>query len=519
MFTEYISFNVLSVFLALFTIIVSYYCLLNKRWLTCSYNYFTKQGITGPVPSFPTGTWGCSWKKNTGNEDLDQVIKYGKVYGTFNGTKPNLIVADPKLIKNILDDDVSKYGSQRASSVKNEILKNSLIIIEGNESKELKKVANTAFSNHKVKELLPRVSRIVDTLAQNIMKDADSENKINITQKVEDYISDALGFTMFSLDVNADSKVKDSFMKIVTSAFSVGNPNSVLALTPFIFPGLGSLDDFVLKKDALAFIVSTCLKTVQERRKQEVKPEGKAVDFVDMLLAAVEEEKAQSAKDKDISEEKVESLVTDNEIAAQCLSVVLSIVQTSRNSLALSLHTLAALPQIQEKLRSEVETYLQKHSDYSYELIQDCEYLDMFLGEILRIYPIEYRLERICVEDAHLGDANLQKGILVSVPVYAIHRHSEFYPEPDTFDPERFSRDNSAKRDHYTYLPFGQAGATSTSVGTQLSVLITKLAIAVLVAGFSFSPVQETKVPVSFIKGVTGVPRTENIWLKVQKNK
>lgn len=505
--------------MAVFTIVVSYYCLLNKRWLTCSYNYWTKQGITGPVPSFPTGTWGCSWKKNTGNEDLDQVIKYGKVYGTFNGTKPNLIVAEPKLIKNILSDDITKFGSQRAGSVKNEILKNSLMITEGSESKELKKVANTAFSNHKVKELLPRISRSVDALAQNIMKDTDSENKINITQKVEEYISDTLGFTVFGLDVNADNKAKESFTKIVTSAFSTGNPNSILALTPFIFPGLGSLDDFVLKKDSLAFLVSTCLKTLQERRKLEAKPEGKAVDFVDMMLTAVEEEKTIAAKEKDISEDKVEPVLTDNEIVAQCLSVVLSIVQTSRNSIALSLHTLAALPQVQEKLRSEIETYLQKHSDYSYELIQDCEYLDMFLGEILRLYPTEYRLERICTEDVHLGETNLQKGVLVSVPVYAIHRHSEFYPEPDTFDPDRFSRDNSAKRDHYTYLPFGQAGASSSSVGTQLSVLVTKLAIAILVAGFTFSPVQETKIPVSFIKGITGVPRTENIWLKVEKNK
>lgn len=505
--------------MALFTIVVSYYCLLNKRWLTCSYNYFTKQGITGPIPSFPTGTWGCSWKKNTGNEDLDQVIKYGKVYGTFNGTKPNLIVADPKLIKKILSDDFTKYGSQRASCVKNEILKNSLLIIEGSESKELQKVTNTAFSNHKVKELLPRISKSVDTLAQNIMKDSDSENKINITQKVEDYLSDILGFTMFGLDVHADNKVKESLTKTVTSAFSIGNPNSILALTPFIFPGLGSLDDFVLKKDALSFLVSTCLKTVQERRKLEAKPEGKAVDFVDTILAAVEEEKTLAAKEKDVSEEKVETILTDNEIVAQCLSVVLSVVQASRNSIALSLHTLAALPQIQEKLRTEVKTYLQKHSDYSYELIQDCEYLDMFLGEILRIYPIEYRVERVCTEDVQLGEMNLKKGILVSVPTYAIHRHSEFYPEPDTFDPERFSRDNSAKRDHYTYLPFGQAGASSSSVGTQLSVLITKLAIAVLIAGFTVSTVQETKVPVSFIKGITGVPRIENIWLKVEKNK
>lgn len=73
------------------------------------------------------------------------------------------------------------------------------------------------------------------------------------------------------------------------------------------------------------------------------------------------------------------------------MSVVLTVAQASKCSLALCLHTLGALPSIQDRLRSDIDRLLAKYSASSYELVQECEYLDMFLGEILRLYPLEYR--------------------------------------------------------------------------------------------------------------------------------
>lgn len=47
------------------------------------------------------------------------------------------------------------------------------------------------------------------------------------------------------------------------------------------------------------------------------------------------------------------------------------------------------------------------------------------------------RLERECTEAATLGEVKLESGSVVSVPIYAIHRHPDFYPDPETFQPER----------------------------------------------------------------------------------
>ena len=51
--------------------------------------------------------------------------------------------------------------------------------------------------------------------------------------------------------------------------------------------------------------------------------------------------------------------------------------------------------------------------------------------------------------------AKLEKGDMVLIPVYGIHRDPNNYPNPDEFDPERFSDKNKSKIKPYTYLPFG----------------------------------------------------------------
>lgn len=41
------------------------------------------------------------------------------------------------------------------------------------------------------------------------------------------------------------------------------------------------------------------------------------------------------------------------------------------------------------------------------------------------------------------------------IPAYGLHRDPEYFPQPDLFDPDRFSDENKSKMWDYTYMPFG----------------------------------------------------------------
>jgi len=74
------------------------------------------------------------------------------------------------------------------------------------------------------------------------------------------------------------------------------------------------------------------------------------------------------------------------------------------------------------------------------------------------MYPPLTRLERRCNKAFEVPGTNLtiQKGEVVIIPAMAIHYDEMFYPNPQKFDPQRFSAEKKSERNPYAYLPFGQ---------------------------------------------------------------
>lgn len=85
----------------------------------------------------------------------------------------------------------------------------------------------------------------------------------------------------------------------------------------------------------------------------------------------------------------------------------------------------------------------------------------VFFTETLRKYPVVPFLDRACAKDWKFPDSSgqsnvtLPRGTATYIPVYGIHHDPQYYPDPDRFDPERFTQENMKERHQFTYLPFG----------------------------------------------------------------
>lgn len=75
----------------------------------------------------------------------------------------------------------------------------------------------------------------------------------------------------------------------------------------------------------------------------------------------------------------------------------------------------------------------------------------------MRKYPTLPILTRKCVKPYRMADGTvLERGVRIIIPVYALHHDPQYYPDPDKFDPERFTPENKNSRPQFCYLPFGE---------------------------------------------------------------
>ncbi|GFR22745.1 cytochrome P450 9e2, partial [Trichonephila clavata] len=134
----------------------------------------------------------------------------------------------------------------------------------------------------------------------------------------------------------------------------------------------------------------------------------------------------------------------------------------------------------------------------TYEALQNIKYLDNIISETLRLFPPGVRLERRAVTDYKLGET----GILYlrndrHCSAYAMHRDPELFPDPEKFDPDRFTPEERAKRDPYAYMPFG-AGPRNC-IGMRFAIMEIKVCLIYVIANFKINRCIKTKVPLEYM--------------------
>lgn len=53
-------------------------------------------------------------------------------------------------------------------------------------------------------------------------------------------------------------------------------------------------------------------------------------------------------------------------------------------------------------------------------------------------------------------DVVVEKGTGILIPAYGLHNDPDYFPEPEKFDPDRFSDENRGRIPSHVYLPFGE---------------------------------------------------------------
>ncbi|MDL1373622.1 cytochrome P450, partial [Yersinia pestis] len=100
--------------------------------------------------------------------------------------------------------------------------------------------------------------------------------------------------------------------------------------------------------------------------------------------------------------------------------------------------------------------------------------------------------------DVEINGVLISKGTVVMIPIYVLHRDPQYWPEPEEFRPERFSKKNKDDINPYIYMPFGNG--PRNCIGMRFALMNMKLALVKVLQNFSFQTCKETQIPLKLGK-------------------
>ncbi|XP_030646830.1 cytochrome P450 3A40 isoform X2 [Chanos chanos] len=451
------------------------------------YGIFKKLGIPGPKPYPFLGTF-LEYRKGMHNFDEECFKKYGRIWGTYDGRQPILAIMDPAMIKTILVKECYSVFTNRRDFGLNGPLSDAVSVVVDDDWRRIRGALSPSFTSGRLKEMFKIMTQHSTNLITSLRKKMEKDETVDIKEFFGPYSMDVVTSTAFSVDIDSMNQPNDPFVTNIKKMlkFSFFNPLLVIiTLFPFMSPLFDKLELSFFPKSVLDFFYNFLKKVKEDRSKNA---HNNRVDFMQLMVdSQIQENGEVSAEGQSVKG------LTDHEVLSQAMIFIFAGYETSSSTLSYVAYHLAIHPDTMRKLQKEIDETFPDKSPVTYEKLMQMEYLDMVINETMRLYPLGGRIERICKKTVEINGVTIPKGMAVAVPLYPLHRDPELWPEPETFNPERFSKENHENIDPYTFLPFG-AGPRNC-IGMRFAMLAMKLALVETLQNFTLVPCEETEIP------------------------
>ena len=149
--------------------------------------------------------------------------------------------------------------------------------------------------------------------------------------------------------------------------------------------------------------------------------------------------------------------ITDQKIRDQILTFFIGGHETVASALMWTWYVLAENPDARDKLNVEIDRVLGSRLPAADDLEQ-LPYTRMVFAEAMRLYPPVWIMGRNAINEVKMNGFTIPRGSYVHVSQFLMHRDARFFPDPERFDPERWTPAAAAARPKFSYFPFGGGG-------------------------------------------------------------
>ncbi len=354
---------------------------------------------------------------------------------------------DPQYIREILVNQASSFVKERTLQRMKILLGDGLITADGPLHMRNRKLMAPAFHRQ-------RIAGYADTIV--------SITESNIAAWTHGEVVDSNGTMMLlSLEIIAQTL----FDTPVTPAIRGINDdtNTIMSMYNFLvgFPALERVLHLpipgVLKfRQAKARMVRVVNEMIATRRAQILAGDADRNDLLTLLVAArYEPEEGRPEGHADVPG------LTDAQILDEVLTIFLAGYETVANALTWTWYLLSLNPVVEAKLHAELDAVLGTGAGRRRPTLESygaLRYTEQVFAEAMRLYPPAWAMGRMSTAPVTLGRYRVPPGAHFFFSQYMMHRSEEYFPDPLRFDPDRFTPENKAARERFTYFPFGGGG-------------------------------------------------------------
>ncbi|KAK8762373.1 hypothetical protein V5799_026363 [Amblyomma americanum] len=312
------------------------------------------------------------------NEVLHRNYKrYGRVYGSYQGTAPTLVVGDPDIIREVLVTKFQNFSDKSAAQrIGSDVWCKAIDNLSGDEWKTARNIFTPALTATGLRTIVVKIKTIAEKLTSRIVDAASQDEPVNLSELSFYTALDTAAALNYSIELDSKNDPNHALIRCLEGIYMNEGGWKVLML--FFMPSVfKALQPDYPKKESTDVFRAFVSHLIQERKSKEKEED----DFLQVFMNAdYDWERAGNNKSENTEKKKM-SL---DEITAQGISFFIGGVEGGSMTLALSAYYLALHPECQDRAIAEVDKTLSE-GDITYDALQQMSYLEACIKEALRI--------------------------------------------------------------------------------------------------------------------------------------
>ncbi|XP_023297403.2 cytochrome P450 6a8-like [Lucilia cuprina] len=477
------------------------------------YSYFEQHNVVFEKPNIFLGNMHQVGKTQPLKQpfyDFYQKFKGKALFGGFYlSLRKAVILLDLNMIQQVLITDFNEFAARgNYYNIKDDPLSGHLFNLDGPKWKRMRAKLTPTFTSGKMRFMFPCVVEVGQRFVQVLSQLLDNNNNnteegLEIRELLARFTTDVIGSCAFGLDCNSLKDPNTQFRLMGKKAFTTRRHGRLVFSFAQAYPNLARKFGIALSpQDVTDFMMNVVKQTVEYREREKIHKN----DFMNLLI---------ELKNRNDTEG-----LSLEEIAAQAFVFFLAGFETSSSTMGFALYEMAVNQHIQKKARQEINDVLKKYNnELTYEGVKELKYLQQVLFETMRKYSIASITMRKALNDYKVPNSpyTIEKGMVIIIPIDAIHHDPEIYPNPSEFIPERFTPEEIAKRHSMSWLPFGEG--PRNCIGLRFGKMQAMIGLALLLKNFNFTLSPKTPVPLEYDEKSFVLTAKGGIFLKLEKLK